>query len=142
MAADTAALLPCIQCGECIPACPANLQPQRLWFAVRAGDDALALAQGLDACRGCGDCDAACPSRLPLASTLLARRDALRERARLLTLATGARERFEARERRLVLEAEARQLREAELVAQATSGDAVEAAIARALARRQAQDPP
>ena len=138
MAADTAAApLPCIRCGDCIPACPAGLQPQALWFAIRNDDDPGALALGLDACRGCGACDAACPSRLPLAATMVARRDSLRARAVLLGQAAPARKRFEARERRLVEDAQARREREAELVRQATSGDAVEAAIARALARRQ-----
>ena len=67
----------------------------------------------------------------------MARRDSLRARAVLLGQAAPARKRFEARERRLVEDAQARREREAELVRQATSGDAVEAAIARALARRQ-----
>jgi Na+-translocating ferredoxin:NAD+ oxidoreductase subunit C len=135
------ALLPCIRCGDCIPACPAGLQPQALWFALRADDDALAIARGLDACRGCGDCDAACPSRLPLAATLVARRDALRERASRLVQASAARQRYEARELRLAVEAQARLVREAQLLDQATSEDAVEAAIARALARRQGPGP-
>ena len=131
--ADTPA---CTRCGNCIPACPAGLQPQELWFAVQEDDPARALALGLDACTGCGACDAACPSRLPLAAALVARRDSLRERQRLLAMAGPARQRYEARLRRLAREAREREQREARLITQAASGDAVEAAIARALARR------
>jgi Na+-translocating ferredoxin:NAD+ oxidoreductase subunit C len=133
--------LPCIRCGDCIPACPAGLQPQSLWFAVRADNDALALARGLDACRGCGACDDVCPSRLPLAAALVFRRDELRTRSRLLQQAAPARQRYQARQQRLALEAQASREREDVLLHQAASDDAVEAAIARALARRQPRTP-
>lgn len=137
---DIAASQPCIRCGDCLPACPAGLQPQALWFAVCMGEDTRALALGLDDCRACGACDLACPSRLPLAAALADRRDQLRERARLLAMAAPARLRFELRQRRLARDAEDLREREARLLQQATSEDGVEAAIARALARRQRKD--
>jgi electron transport complex protein RnfC len=139
---DATAPLPCIRCGDCIPACPAGLQPQALWFAVRMGQDERALASGLDDCRACGACDLACPSRLPLAATLVDRRDQLRARKRLLEQAAAARTRFESRQRRLLREAAELREREARLLQQAASEDGVEAAIARALARRPRQDDP
>ena len=58
------------------------------------------------------------------------------ERAWILARAQGARKRHEARLARLARDAEERRLREQALVQQAASEDAVEAAIARALARR------
>lgn len=134
--------LPCIRCGDCIPACPAGLQPQALWFAVRMDADAHALALQLDDCSACGACDLACPSQLPLAATLAARRDQLRARAGLLSQAAPARLRFQSRQQRLARNAAELREREARLLLQAASEDGVEAAIARALARRQRQDEP
>ncbi len=58
------------------------------------------------------------------------------ERAWILARAPGARRRHEARLARIARDAEERRAREQALVQQATSEDAVEAAIARALARR------
>ena len=58
------------------------------------------------------------------------------ERAWILARAQGARRRHEARLARLAREAQERHMREQALVQQAASDDAVEAAIARALARR------
>ena len=58
------------------------------------------------------------------------------ERAWILARAQVARRRHEARLARLAREAEERRARESALVQQAASEDAVEAAIARALARR------
>ena len=57
------------------------------------------------------------------------------EREWLLARAVGARRRYEARLARLAREADEQRRREDALLQQ-TSGDAVEAAIARALARR------
>lgn len=62
---------------------------------------------------------------------------AQRDRERLLRKAGPARERYQARQRRLAAHAQAQAERDAALLTQATGGDAVEAAIARALARRQ-----
>jgi hypothetical protein len=58
------------------------------------------------------------------------------ERAWILARAPGARRRHEARLARIARDAEERRAREQALVQQAASEDAVEAAIARALARR------
>lgn len=130
--------LPCSHCGDCAPACPQQLSPVALWEALEANEDARALELGLDRCSGCGDCDRACPSHIALSALLVARRDQLRERARMLLRAAAARQRYEARNARLQREAEERRQRESELQSSATSEDAVEAAIARALARRNA----
>lgn len=67
--------------------------------------------------------------------------DEHRERDLLLARAALARQRHEARLARLERLAGERREREDALVRQATSGDAVEAAIARALARRKSRDP-
>ena len=134
--------LPCTQCGDCVPACPEKLSVVAIWQALVANDDAQALELGLDSCTGCGDCDRACPSHIALSTLLVLRRDQLRERARTLHRAVTARQRFEARTARLQRDAEERNQRESQLQASATSEDAVEAAIARALARRNAGPAP
>ena len=134
--------LPCTRCGDCLPACPEGLAPVELWNALNANADARALELGLDRCTGCGDCDRACPSRIALSSLLVLRRDQLRERARMLQRAALARQCFEARNARLQRDAEERSRRESDLQQSATSEDAVEAAIARALARRNAGPAP
>lgn len=134
--AEAADVLPCSHCGYCLPACPEGLSPVALWEALEANDDARALALGLDRCSGCGQCDRACPSHIALSAQLVLRRDQLRERAAMLARARTARQRFEARNARLQLDEAERRQRESELQRSATSEDAVEAAIARALARR------
>jgi hypothetical protein len=58
------------------------------------------------------------------------------ERAWILARAPGARRRHEARLARLARDAQERRVREQALVQRAAAEDAVEAAIARALARR------
>lgn len=137
MAADASAL-PCTRCNQCIPACPEKLSAVALWTELQAGADARALELGLDACTGCGECDRACPSHIALSGELVKRRDQLRERAQMMLRAAAARQRFEARNARLQRDARERRQRESELQRTATSEDAVEAAIARALARRKA----
>ena len=112
-----------------------------LWGAMQANDDARALELGLDRCTGCADCDRVCPSRIQLSALFVLRRDQLRERARMLQRAAPARQRFEARNARLQRDADERRLRESQVQDSATSEDAVEAAIARALARRNAGPP-
>jgi electron transport complex protein RnfC len=132
------AALPCTHCGDCIPSCPERLSPVAIWEALNSNQDTLAVDLGLDRCTGCGDCDRVCPSHISISSLLVRRRDQLRERARMLERAAAARLRFEARNVRLQRDARERSQRESDLQQSATSDDAVEAAIARALARRNA----
>lgn len=100
---------PCIRCGACRPACPANLLPDELYHWHNSPDRLPAL--DLAACLACGLCDAVCPSQLPLAPTFQrAQRDARqaaqqRERARL------SEARFEQRSARLAQRAAERDAR-------------------------------
>lgn len=128
--------LPCIRCGDCLPACPVGLDPQQLHVRLLAGQDEFAAQLGLEDCTACAACDAACPSHIALADQFRIGREALVARAGLMAMAKAARERFEQRGQRLVRESEDRRQRDLELSRQASSGDAVAAALQRAKARR------
>ncbi len=128
--------LPCIRCGDCNAACPEGLPVLALLDALRAERDDLASAAGIDACTACAACDAACPSAIPLARRFAERQSTRRARAALLVRAGQARLRIDARTLRLRREAGEQADREAARVRDASSGDAVAAAIARGKARR------
>lgn len=129
--------MPCIRCGACATACPVRLQPQQLWQDLRADRLELAIMHGLAACTECGRCDSACPSGIPLLARFVsAKADAATDAART-ERANEARLRYQQRLARLERESEERATRELEMSRQATSADAVAAAIERAKARRQ-----
>lgn len=137
------AALPCIRCGECAEACPAQLLPQQLYWHARAGELDRVEEYHLFDCIECGCCDVVCPSQLPLtqyfryAKTELWARDRDRMRSDL------ARERFEARRDRLEAEqaARRRKLEEKTRAAEQARGDedARKAMIEEVLERVQAR---
>ena len=133
--------LPCIRCGNCLPACPVGLDPQQLHVRLRAGQDDIAARLRLSDCTSCAACDAACPSHISLAEQFRIARQSLDARALLLQHAAAARERFEQRAQRLERNMDERRQREIELTRQADSSDAVAAALARAKARRRPGNP-
>ncbi len=57
---------PCIRCGECARACPAQLLPQQLYWHARAKDFDKAQDYHLFDCIECGCCAQVCPSHIPL----------------------------------------------------------------------------
>lgn len=129
---------PCTHCGACAPACPAHLQPQRL-FAALAGDDWEAVRRGgLASCVECNRCTEVCPSHIPLLDWLHWGKAELRAR----NDADAARSRFTARAARLAGERGRRAARRAATnepaapVARTISRAEVLAAIGRGRARR------
>jgi electron transport complex protein RnfC len=128
--------MPCVRCGDCIAACPAGLQPQRLLRELQAQRPGAAQSLGLMDCSECGACDLACPSRIALRARFAAAKQDAHGRELVLAQAAAARLRFEARGERLQREEAERRTREAAVATQATSADAVAAAIARAQAKR------
>ena len=58
--------LPCIRCTRCAQACPAELQPQDLYWFAKAKNFDKARAYNLFDCIECGACSYVCPSNIPL----------------------------------------------------------------------------
>lgn len=58
--------LPCIRCGECAQACPAELQPMDLYWFAKSRDFGRAQEWDLFDCIECGACSYVCPSQIPL----------------------------------------------------------------------------
>ncbi|MFA6903934.1 MAG: electron transport complex subunit RsxC [Gallionellaceae bacterium] len=58
--------LPCIRCTRCVEVCPAELQPQDLYWFARAKNLGKAQSYHLFDCIECGACSYVCPSNIPL----------------------------------------------------------------------------
>lgn len=65
-APDPGPALPCIRCGRCADACPANLLPQQMYWYARAKDLEKVQEYNLFDCIECGCCSHVCPSHIPL----------------------------------------------------------------------------
>ena len=64
-------LYSCIGCGRCIEACPAGLNPRKLYRCVTTSHKQKALSLGITSCIGCASCSYICPSRLDLAHSII-----------------------------------------------------------------------
>lgn len=58
--------MPCIRCGQCAQACPAELQPFELYWYAKAKDFEKTRRYNLFDCIECGCCSYVCPSHIPL----------------------------------------------------------------------------
>jgi electron transport complex protein RnfC len=56
----------CIRCGQCISACPMNLQPIYMYMYEEKGDIEMMQKLNLTDCVECGACTYICPGRLHL----------------------------------------------------------------------------
>jgi len=88
---------PCIRCGECARACPAELQPFELYWFSRARNFGKAQEYKLFDCIECGCCAYVCPSHIPLVDYYRFAKSEIWARERDNTAADQARERFEFR---------------------------------------------
>ncbi len=132
---DSAPELPCIRCGACAEVCPAQLLPQQLLAFAQAGNWQRLQSHGLFDCIECGCCDLVCPSHIPLVEHYRFAKSELRLREREAATAAAAKQRFDARAQRMQRADEARAARYAAR-ADASSTEAVQAAIERAQARQ------
>lgn len=127
-------LRPCIRCGECAEVCPIQLLPQQLYWFSCADNEAKLREFGLIDCIECGCCDLVCPSHLELTADFRMAKARMRELADEKARAERARQRFETRNLRVLLQQEQR---DEELAAQKETAreigpEAIKAIVARA----------
>jgi Na+-translocating ferredoxin:NAD+ oxidoreductase subunit C len=122
---------PCIRCGECARACPADLQPFELYWHSRARNFGRAQEYHLFDCIECGCCAYVCPSHIPLVDYYRYAKSEIWAREREKDAADSARERFEFRNWRAEREKEEKA---AKLAARAAAKPAAKPAAAGAAA--------
>ena len=96
---------PCIRCGRCEEACPAQLLPQQLYFYAAHQAWNQAEDQQLFDCIECGACAWVCPSEIPLVQYYRHAKGQIRQLNADAEKAEQARIRFEARQERFEREA-------------------------------------
>ncbi|XZG71418.1 electron transport complex subunit RsxC [Chitinibacteraceae bacterium HSL-7] len=99
--------MPCIRCGRCADACPAELQPMDLYWFARARQFGRAQERELFSCIECGACAYVCPSSIPLVDYYRNAKSEIWAAERLRVSAERAKKRHEARQARFArIEAE------------------------------------
>jgi electron transport complex protein RnfC len=93
--------LPCIRCTRCAEVCPADLQPQDLYWYSRAREFGKAQSFNLFDCIECGACSYVCPSHIPLVQYYRFAKSEIHARERDKLAADNARVRHEFREFRI-----------------------------------------
>nr|WP_314901923.1 electron transport complex subunit RsxC [uncultured Deefgea sp.] len=87
--------MPCIRCGECAVACPAELQPMDLYWFARAKNFGKAQEWNLFDCIECGACAYVCPSSIQLVDYYRFAKSEIWDAERAKKSADTARERHE-----------------------------------------------
>ncbi|MFZ5501997.1 MAG: electron transport complex subunit RsxC [Pseudomonadota bacterium] len=95
------AALPCIRCTRCVEVCPAELQPQDLYWFAKAKDFDKTEKFSLFDCIECGACAYVCPSHIPLVDYYRFAKSEIRARSHEKQAADRARDRHEFREQRI-----------------------------------------
>ncbi|MDG1462840.1 MAG: electron transport complex subunit RsxC, partial [Gammaproteobacteria bacterium] len=93
--------LPCIRCGDCVPVCPAGLNPQLLLESIKIHDTEATEQLGAIDCIDCGCCDYVCPSGIGLTAQFKLARQSIWEHHLLEMRAARAQQRFIEHEIRL-----------------------------------------
>lgn len=93
--------LPCIRCTRCAEVCPADLQPQDLYWYSRAREFGRAQSFSLFDCIECGACSYVCPSHIPLVQYYRFAKSEIHAREREKQAADAARVRHEFRQFRI-----------------------------------------
>lgn len=93
--------LPCIRCTRCAQACPADLQPQELYWFAKAKNFDKARVYNLFDCIECGACSYVCPSHIPLVQYYRFAKSEISAQDREQAASAAAREHYEFRMERL-----------------------------------------
>ncbi|HEX5338416.1 MAG TPA: electron transport complex subunit RsxC [Gallionella sp.] len=93
--------MPCIRCTRCAEVCPAELQPQDLYWFSKAKEFGKAQEYSLFDCIECGSCSYVCPSHIPLVQYYRFAKSEIWARESEKKAADEARERFEFRQYRI-----------------------------------------
>jgi len=101
MSRDEQGEMPCIRCGECEKACPANLVPQQLLAYSRASSLEQAQRWHLENCIECGCCNVVCPSHIPLVTYFRHAKSEMRAQGKSKQKAQIAKQRHDLRNERL-----------------------------------------
>ncbi len=117
--------MPCIRCGECAKACPADLQPFELYWFSRARIFGKAQEYHLFDCIECGCCAYVGPSHIPLVDYSRFAKSEIWARETQKEAADVARERYEFR---LLREERDKQEKAAKLAARTVAARATAAA--------------
>ena len=83
--------MPCIRCGACARACPAELQPFELYWHSRARNFGKTQEYHIFDCIECGCCSFVCPSRIRLVDYFRFAKSSIRAREREKAAADEAR---------------------------------------------------
>ncbi len=87
--------MPCIRCTRCAQACPADLQPQELYWFAQSKNFGKAQGYNLFDCIECGACSYVCPSHIPLVQYYRFAKSEIRVLQHEQTAANLARDRYE-----------------------------------------------
>ncbi|MGB8076650.1 MAG: electron transport complex subunit RsxC, partial [Gallionella sp.] len=93
--------MPCIRCTRCVEVCPADLQPQDLYWFAQSREFGKAQTFSLFDCIECGACSYVCPSHIPLVQYYRFAKSEIRAREHEKQLADQARVRHEFHELRI-----------------------------------------
>ncbi len=154
----------CIRCGMCSEVCPAELLPQQLYWFSRGQEFEKAEHHNLFDCIECGACSYVCPSSIPLVQYYRYAKGEIRQIQADQEKSNQARERFEFRQERIEREKEEKEAKrkaraEAAAKAQAAKKEAaankapesvasndkaaaIQAALQRTEAKKQAKEAP
>ena len=116
--------MPCIRCAKCAEVCPADLQPQELYWFARAKNLGKAQEYSLFDCIECGCCSYVCPSHIPLVQYYRFAKSEIWAHEKEKQAADLARERHEFRELRLDREKQERAAKLAQKTASAKAAPA------------------
>jgi len=89
--------LPCIRCTRCAEVCPAELQPQELYWFAKVQNFGKTQEYDLFDCIECGACAYVCPSHIPLVQYYRFAKSEIWQREQESQAAEVARERHEYR---------------------------------------------